>query len=438
MSLVELQDHEFQPLANLLTTYALNTPNSGMTPNPHSSHRRHPAPAIMPIPPEGRSPNSLNERSGLPWTFECTVFQLPDALLYDGTVDGERLFEEATGLTPKRFAQGWLEVFGCAWRYFHPVKEGKEGCGEVTEAICGYWAAKVKHWRTISAAGAKANLLLKCGEEGYAQIAKLIDGALPEIMCVKGRNEVTIDIVGNLDIIANPDCEAHPWTSVCSCATALDMPIKYEMNLKVYFVDGWIGRLIAEDDAFIYKGALDIQSSTLFKVRMGQTPEEFAEKYIEGTQTNPVWKIRTGCHQALVDGMLAFWAHKAREWRETCKTRREARTKFSENLKEEENMIVISKATGVATRSDPHENDNDHDPLCRYVRVETGKQGHTHTLVLYAKSTGPGDFGYDIVRMVPCHKACGFAPDAQADIKALTAGFSREDMAKAEAVRAEW
>lgn len=102
--------------------------------------------------------------------------------------------------------------------------------------------------------------------------------------------------------------------------------------------------------------------------------------------------------------------------------------------------MIVEKATGISRRIDPHKNDNDDDPRCPYVKVESKGPGHEHTVVLYAKweKDQKGEFGYDIVRMTPCHEACEFLKGAMADLGTLTKAFQVGDMARAKAVKAEW
>ena len=89
---------------------------------------------------------------------------------------------------------------------------------------------------------------------------------------------------------------------------------------------------------------------------------------------------------------------------------------------------------------DLHDNDNK-DLLCRYVRTGVGAPpGHEHTVVLYAKyDDSDKTFGYNPVRVTPCHAACGLPEGGlRFDLRALTAGFVEEDMVKAKAVKTEW
>jgi len=331
MGSVELQPHELPALPNLLKTYILNTATTSMTPNPHNGLRRHLAPATMPLKNGTRDPLDIQERSQLAWSWECTLFQLPDAYLYDGTTTSAKAFEDTTGLTPHRFAQAWCETFECAWWFFYPAKPGKAGKQEVLEGLRGYWAAKTKYWRTApgGTVAVKKDLLTKCGQQLFDQITILIERALPEVMSVGGKKKESVDIVKQLQIVAQPDCEAHPWMSVCSCAIALDMPVKYERNLTGNFIQAWETRLVRCDDTFLHDGG--VSSSTLSKGRMpGQTPAHFADACATDMDAIPFWKVR---HKlALITAMLAYWAHKTRSWRSTCKIRREVRTKESEVL----------------------------------------------------------------------------------------------------------
>ena len=229
---IELEAYEVEPLVIFTSTYELNTSAKGMTPSPHSSLRRCPKPLIMPMretknnPSGQRSYREIQERIDLAWVFKCTLCQLSDARLYDGTSVSAKRFEDATGLTPEKFAQAWLEREGCNWVFYHPAREGKEGKEEVLVAMCGFWAAKIKHWRTLSADAVKAGVMAKCGQDGWNKTKGMIHGALSEIMSVDGGDKETFGV------LRCPDCTAHPCTVICSCPTALDLPVKHEVKYQ--------------------------------------------------------------------------------------------------------------------------------------------------------------------------------------------------------------
>ncbi|KAK6384100.1 hypothetical protein LTR65_009859 [Meristemomyces frigidus] len=431
MAPIVVQAYEIPILATLITTYDLNAPGEGMTPDADMAFRRNPAPAIM----EGQL-LEREKKSRLAWAWESLLFQLSEAHLYDGTPSSALKFERTTGLTPARFAQGCMEAHGFLWKFYHPCRSGQE----VARALCDFWAAKVKHWRTVSAEEIRANSVSKIGEQEYAKVGGMIDGALPRIMSINGKRYEECMLLRALKSKGSFDCAAHPMASFCNCATAFNIPVIYDINTKRNFLTAWNATLLHNDEAFLFRGAADVQSSTLFKVRTGgQTPAVFASRFIDSQP--PFWEPAASTKHELVSAMLAYWHRLARDWRASCKTRQEVRTKSLVDMKAEGGMRKIDLETGVGETADPHENDVE-DPLCRYVGVDDvpPRAGHRHTVVLYAKTGGEGGgLGYEVLGFVPCHENC--APPSQrleVEVGAITAEFAEEDMEKARAVRAEW
>ncbi len=157
-------------------------------------------------------------------------------------------------------------------------------------------------------------------------------------------------------------------------------------------------------------------------------------------QEIPQWFTASISEDHLTGAMLAYWANLMRGWREKCKTRQECRTKEIERGRENGDIKTFSIATMAAIPDDLHKKMIDDDPLLRYV--QDGGPGHKYTLVLYAKSEpatkdDAGGFGYNLLRVAPCHPDCSFSV-TMADVKRLTAPFVKEDMEKAKKVVAEW
>ncbi|KAK5126965.1 hypothetical protein LTR85_008323 [Meristemomyces frigidus] len=436
MSPIPLEAYEYPFVTTLYKTYNLNTASgAGMTPNQDNAFRRWPAPEIAPDQTEdGQAVSNIDKLLQLPLLWEGTLHMIPECHLYDGTPQSETRFLETTGLTPLRFAQAWLECQGSIWRYFHPCTPG--GGPAVTEAMCVLWAEKARRWRPLPTEVIKANILRKIGgEKGVAQLVRVVCVPLSSVASLFGKGKEEAAVRRLLEITESLDCPTHPWVSVCRCAVAVAMPIQHEVNVKGTFIQVLEGKVIASDEAFLYTGSA--ASAKLFQARASQTVAAFADAHIDGMSVTPFWKVLD--RQALRDATLAWWAQQVRVWRETCKTRREARTKYQELLKEDGNLRKISYATGESTAIDLHEDDSsEEDALCRYVGVKGAKAGHRHTEVLYAKIDSKGDFGYDVLRKVPCHPACGFGGGVEVDGLKLAAPFLKEDRARAEKVKAEW
>ncbi|KAK5126966.1 hypothetical protein LTR85_008324 [Meristemomyces frigidus] len=441
MAEVGIEAYEQPSLIRLLSTIQLNTHDGeGMTPNPHASFCRLPTPDVFSNKrdDDGSEMHEAELLVQLPWIWECVLYQLPESRLYDGTPTSGRKFEEATGLSPLRFAQAWCEADGSIWRYFHP-RSGPAGGKAVAEAMCEYWAVKVNHWRAKIDSVVKTNVINKMGGEvDFKRMSKMLEegNALSEVMSFGGKRQTVMGMLRHLTITANPDCEAHPMRPLCTCPVALAMPIKYEMNLKVNFTHAWTAALLANDDAFLFNG--NIQTSTLFKVRVGQTPAAFADTAITNTQNIPVWQVTD--RPALVEAMLAFWAEKAAGWHASCRTKREVRTKRHEHMPETNKLAVFDIKTGFSRPMDPHEDlSSKDDTLCRYIKTSVGAgAGHQHTLVVYAGWSEATGLYYDVLRIEPCHETCGFSPGAQMDMHGLAAAFVLEDEANAKVIRADW
>ncbi|KAK4540033.1 hypothetical protein LTR36_009849 [Oleoguttula mirabilis] len=424
MSLVILQPYELPIVTKLYRTYNLNTAaGDGMTPNPNNAFRRWPTPDVMPHhSPDDNKHKHIQNLLQLPFLWEGTLYQLKETRIYDGSEASSRRFAELTGLSPLRFAQAWLECHGSIWRYYHPCTA--KGGPAVAEAMCEFWAVKVKHWASIPEHVAKANVFSKIGggAQGLELLDRLMRDRLGGVMSVNGKGPEFVSVLRLLEITASPDCPAHPVRA----------------GVQNPFLHVWTAKLAETHPALLYTG--DAASAVRFTAATGtsQTVAAFAESYVDGmSEDAPFWTIPD--RPALIEALLALWADVVRHWRATCKTRREARTKLLERLKEEGNVVFVPYATGTPTAVDLHKNDiGQEDPLCRYVRIEGSKPGHQHTVVLYAKSIEKGEFGYDVLRKAPCHEACGFEEGMIVDVAKVTAPFLEEDGARALAVKVEW
>lgn len=140
---VRLEDWEYKPIANIVTRFSVNTPHAGATTNQYASFCRNPAPNViqnydemMAADPDNREIGILNLKWELVRAWECTLVQIDEAQLYDGTGASAVAFEVATSLSPSKFARAWLEAEGSIWCNFHPSTPG--GGPLLAEAMCEY------------------------------------------------------------------------------------------------------------------------------------------------------------------------------------------------------------------------------------------------------------------------------------------------------------
>ncbi|KAK4540034.1 hypothetical protein LTR36_009850 [Oleoguttula mirabilis] len=444
---VHIEDYEKPALSKLLSTYHLNTDHDGkgMTPDPHHrSFCRQPAPTCLAFAPlfaaqatdkQGGEQAATLHAIQVPWAFECMLYQLQHSRIFDGGVVSTLLFTLATGLSPLRFVQAWCETEGSAWRWCHPAATGKE----VAEALCGYWVVKVKHWKTIPDHVIRKEILSKVGGTRFKLVKEMLEGRLGRVIEIAN---IAGGILRHITVTASSCCAAHPTVSLCGCAVALDMSIWEELALKNQAFEAFTTPMIFDDETF------GLQEGGFFDVRRdGQTYADFAQQCIDRARAElPMWKA---ADRVVVLLALLFWTvQSTAEWRTTCRTKREARTRYMERLKEDvrkdaegKKVMAVDFKTGVQCELDPHEQlGTTEDPLCRYVRTGQGAPaGHQHTVVLYAVwEKGGVGLRYDVLRVVPCHEECKVPETRELDMLELTAVFADGDAVRARAARAEW
>ena len=137
---VHVEQKERTLVEKLLATVDLNQQDSDLVQaSVHIPFRRLPKPAFRP------RPTNLSDNEAkmyLAWAWEAVIVTVDVAFLYNGTSDSEAIFNTATGVTPAKFAQGFLEAEGSLWRFFY-LESGVKSSALV-EALLALWAEKVK------------------------------------------------------------------------------------------------------------------------------------------------------------------------------------------------------------------------------------------------------------------------------------------------------
>ena len=157
-------------IVQLAATYELNNALAGlgMTPNPDSSFCRLPSPKAFDHPGDTYA-SDVAKLTYLPLTWQAILFHLPQARIYDSTVDGLSKFAEATGLLPSRFARLYSEAPNNAWCHFHPRLP--QGGSAVMSAMCVSWAEKVQRWRAIADDDAvQTSIIARMGQELFDHV----------------------------------------------------------------------------------------------------------------------------------------------------------------------------------------------------------------------------------------------------------------------------
>ncbi|KAK4560692.1 hypothetical protein LTR86_005270 [Recurvomyces mirabilis] len=414
-----------------------------MTSYDSSAFCQLPCPALA-GPAPGPNPDlHRSEGFSLAAAWECTLFHIRECRMYDGTKESKQKFEDATGIKPMRFAQAWLEEPGSRWRFFHfdyknprlAPAAAATGPQLVAQRLVELWAAKTKHWRTLSNSETKPKIVARVGQAFFEHEQDAATKWPTHIMSINGNDHEEYMLIRALRTIGSHDCVDHPGT-LCKCKAAIDIPVLNDITGKRSgFLTGWCVTIQGCDNAFEYTG--DTQSATLFKVRQNLTVEKFASAFLDGGNFGLLWTPAKS-KEDLVKAMLALWAAHVRGWRSTCKTRREARTRYHEELKSSGLLRIVEDETGVQHALNPHKKNNDDDPLCRYVRVPGKEKGHEGTAVLYAKTEKGGGAGYQLLEFRPCHQECPEWKRVEIDLHEATGQFLEEDMARARLVRAEW
>lgn len=436
---IKLEEYESQLLLPLFDTYAPNRTQADLAQNVRTPFRRNPEAVILEDIREddGRwGKNTVNLKLQLYLTWECTLNLIDEALLFDGTPEGEQKFLKTTGLTPLRFTQGWIEARGSYWRMYHPVRDGKE----VTEALTKIWAVKTQKWLELGKEAARAAVRSRYSNFDWDYWQRFVDYELGQIFVRESEihRHAERDLFLAFKAGVNFDCTAHPMRALCSCPVALHMPVIEEITTKVQFVKAWKLRLLGEDDAFLYVGGP--VSATLFKVRQGgQTVGDFAQAYLEMMeQSMPGAWVPVTTKADFVQAMLDLWADTVKRWRQEHKTRQEVRTFIDERMRvSEPETWVTDLRTGERRRLGPRENVGVGDPLVRVV--DFGPRGHQYTAVAYPKLTEDGVLQRHLLRVIPCHQTAACRRDVtEKEIQAALEPFSEEDYRKASAVKAEW
>jgi hypothetical protein len=429
-----IDEDESEALYKLLKTYKANTAHGeGLIPaNAKKSFRRCPAPEVLlenTVEDEHAGQPYLHHLMQLPIFFLCTVVQVRECHLYDGSEESKSAFEEKTALAPAQFVQGWMEAAGSPWRCFHPLTTGED----VAEALCELWAVKARHWRKLTdRSAAKAECIQVYGRGKYDSAGRLVEKT-QELGSFNGREREKHQILRYLVMNEFVDCAAHPEKVQCGCDVALDLPLATVAGPMLNFVYGWELTLVENAAAYHYEG--DQESADQFERITGQTPEAYAERHFKNDRMAIIGATDI---DLLIAAMLKFWIARMKYWRRKCRTKRQVQTEHRELTKAETKTLAqmhLGKAFGLHK-----DDDSQKDPLCRYVRVPhpTAGAGHWYTFVIYPALRKNGGLKYDFIRDAKCHEGCPDARPSDEEVIQSVEEFWDEDLAKAEAVRPEW
>ena len=420
--------------AALLPTYEPNKETDLEQPSVHIAFRRMPKPGL---PPQDLNMPEAFVKLQLAWEWEKTLVQLDVAYLYNGTPDSAAIFTQATGLTPAKFVQAFMEAEGSIWRFFHLCEMSDKGAA-IVSVMLNIWAEKVKRWRQIGKAAACAAVLARFREASFSDGQKSLISRLRIVATLDKEHRHIGGVRAAITFSGSFDCEAHPMRPFCACPVAMYLPVRYEINTKQMAFHCIDAVLLGEDAAFDYLG--DAEGAALFEARTGQAPRDFVRQYIRSEQSFMMNHKLTTTEDDLVSAVLTYWSASMKKWRTRCKTKQEVRTKEREELKSEGHMARVNIESGKSEWIDPAEDDDFEppDPLLR--RVKYGPANHRRTAVLYAKFEGAGadSAGYDVVYTWPCHKACGEARISGEEIAKAVKDVFEEDMDRAKAVVPDW
>ena len=215
-----VEDYEDEICAKLRTHFELNQTASDLDqPNDWIPFRRSPKPDV--IPDMDTSENGvIRQKMMLVWFWLTVLVQIDYAFLYNGTPESANLFEQATGLTPAKFAQGFLEVYGNVWRYFH-LKSASSG-KELVRTMLELWSESVKRWRCIGKAAARNKLRQRFGAEHDRQTSFAVK-ELKNILITTPERRHEAGLLKAFEPKGYFDCNAHPTSPFCSCSVAMNV-----------------------------------------------------------------------------------------------------------------------------------------------------------------------------------------------------------------------
>ncbi|KAK3675449.1 hypothetical protein LTR78_004532 [Recurvomyces mirabilis] len=199
--------------------------------------------------------------------------------MYDGTKESKQNFEDATGIKPMRFAQAWLEEPGSRWSFFHfdynnprlAPTAAATGPQLVAQRLVELWAAKTKHWRTVSNLETKSKIVAK-----LARRSSSMSKTLPP---------------------SGQFTSYHPGI-LCKCKAAIDIPVLNDITGKRSgFLTGWRSK---ED---LVKAMLALWASHVRGWRStSKTRREVRTRYHEELKSSGLLRIvenETGVQHAL-------------------------------------------------------------------------------------------------------------------------------------------
>ena len=161
-----------------------------------------------------------NAKAQLAWSWIMTLVQIDYAFLYTGTPESASLFEQATGVSPAKFAQGFLEADGSIWRYFRLKTLSSRKF--LRDAMLELWSESVKKWRVVGKGVARDSVKQRFGANAFQNNTNLIEQELGCIAIMTPDRRHQACLLKALEPKGHFDCDAHPMRPFCGCPVALD------------------------------------------------------------------------------------------------------------------------------------------------------------------------------------------------------------------------